>query len=63
MRHWSGSEVPAIEGEIKYLKAIKDALNTSKYLEHRVHLDTYINSLEKEKDSVLFQEFLKDDDF
>ncbi|GBR73644.1 hypothetical protein NO1_0982, partial [Candidatus Termititenax aidoneus] len=63
IRHWSGSKVSAIEEEIKYLKAIRDTLNASKYLEHRVHLDTYISSLEKEKDRIILQEFLKDDGF
>lgn len=55
----SGSEMPYIENKIQYLKSIIENLQSIEYLMHRAYLQEYINGLEKQKEKILYEEYLE----
>ncbi|ETJ19739.1 hypothetical protein Q604_UNBC18483G0005 [human gut metagenome] len=57
---WSGSEVPLIEAKIEFLKSLKDKINGSDYLEHKVYLKKRIENQELNKKQVLLSEYKED---
>ncbi len=56
---FSGSIIPLIDNQIKFLKDLKAQLNESKYIEHRVYLNDLIISKEEEKRQELRREYLE----
>ncbi|MFL0252942.1 hypothetical protein ACJDT4_21270 [Clostridium neuense] len=59
-KSWSGSEVPLIEKEIKFLSELIESINGIDYIEHKAYLKELISSKEKYKQHVLIQEYLDD---
>ena len=56
-RSWMGSEIPLINGEIKFLKALRDEINGLDYIEHKKYLDDRIKCSEKRKHDVEIWEY------
>lgn len=57
---WSGSEVPAIERKIRYLKKLMDLLsNLPQMYEHKAYINSMIFSLERSKEEALYKEFVE----
>lgn len=57
-RSWSGSEVPLIENDIKFLQELLDEVSGVDYLEHRLYLKEWINGKKQYKQKVLKKEYM-----
>lgn len=62
IRLWSGSQVPIIEKEIKFLDELINSMSGIHYIEHKAYLKELILNKEKYKQQVLVQEYLYDMD-
>lgn len=56
---WSGSEVPHIDREISFLAELKSALKGLNYVEHRMYIDSEIQSRRQYKEYRITREFLE----
>ena len=56
---WSGSEVPHIEREISFLAELKSVLKGLDYVEHRMYIDSKIQSRRLYKEHTITREFLE----
>ena len=56
-RSWVGSEIPLINGEIKFLKVLRDKINGLDYIEHKKYLDDRVKCSEKRKHDVEIWEY------
>ena len=55
---WSGSEIPHIESELRFLVDLKSNLKGTDYIEHRIHIGEAIQNKRMYKERVLTREFL-----
>ena len=56
---WSGSEVPHIDREISFLAELKAILKGLDYIEHRMYIDSEIQSRRQYKEYTITREFLE----
>lgn len=61
-KSWSGSMVPYIENEIKFLNELISKINGIDYIEHKAYLKDIILNKEKYKQQVLVREYLEERD-
>ena len=59
---WSGSEIPIIESRIDYFKELLKSIQNlgSNYIKHCMLINDRIKSLEKYKNDIIKDEFLRD---
>lgn len=62
-RYGSGSEVPFIFDEIKFLKMLKDNLKGIDFIEHRAYLEERCRSLNKYREKLELMEYLENADY
>jgi hypothetical protein len=58
---WSGSAVPVYQERIDYLKSLLPMLDSAQLLEHRVHIQRMIDSLENQKNLEKKRDFIGDE--
>ena len=58
IRSWSGSEIPLINSEIKFLEELRDKISGLDYIEHKKYLNERIECRSKWKHEVEIKEYL-----
>jgi hypothetical protein len=58
---WSGSAVPVYQERIDYLKSLLPMMSSAQLLEHRVHIQQRIESLERQKELEKKRDFVGED--
>lgn len=58
IRSWSGSEIPLINSEIKFLEELRDRISGLDYIEHKKYLNERIECRSKWKHEVEIKEYL-----
>lgn len=62
IRSWSGSQIPYIEEDIKFLEELLNSINGIEYIEHKLYLKENISFKEKYKQQILVDEYIDDID-
>lgn len=56
---WTGSEIPHIDKDLAFLTELMAALKGLDYIEHRIYIDSKIQSLRHHKEQTITREFLE----
>jgi hypothetical protein len=57
---WSGSEVPILQSRVEYYESLLPLLDTVDFLQHKQHVERWIQELRKKIEQEKREDFMKD---